>query len=208
MRCLLKEAAAHTASSFDLRVSESLNYDASTGDAMTQEAHLTGNERFFGEDEIIVSKTDLKGRLTYCNKVFLEIASYEERECVGEPHSMIRHPDMPRCIFKLLWDTIQNGREIFAYVVNRAANGDHYWVYAHVTPSIGEGGTIIGYHSNRRVPDRGIVDNTIIPLYRDLRAKEHEHRNGKEGLSASSGMVGDLLAQHNVQYDEFIATLS
>lgn len=174
---------------------------------MTREVHLTGVERFFGEHDIIVSKTDLKGRLTYCNKVFLDIADYTERECMGQPHSMIRHPDMPRCIFKLLWDTIQNGQEIFAYVVNRAKNGDHYWVYAHVTPSIGEAGTIIGYHSNRRVPDRSVLESTIMPLYRDLLAKEREHRNGQEALAASHAMVSDLLAQKNLAYDEFIATL-
>ena len=174
---------------------------------MTDKSHVTGVERFFDEDDIIVSKTDLKGRMTYCNKVFLNIASYSEKECLDQPHSMIRHPDMPRCIFKLLWDTIQTGNEIFAYVVNRAANGDHYWVYAHVTPSFDMGGKIIGYPSNRRVPDRNIVENTIIPLYRDLRAKEQEHRNGKEGLTASSGMVEDLLAQNNMKYDEFVARL-
>ena len=115
---------------------------------------------------------------------------------------------MPRCIFKLLWDTIQTGNEIFAYVVNRAANGDHYWVYAHVTPSYSESGSIIGYHSNRRVPDRNILDNTIIPLYRDLRAKENEHSNGKEGLAASFGIVEDLLTQNNMKYDEFVARLN
>ncbi len=172
-----------------------------------QNAHCTGTERFFGENDIIVSKTDLKGRITYCNKVFLDIAGYTEADCLGQPHSMIRHPDMPRCVFKLLWDTIQSGREIFAYVINRAANGDHYWVYAHITPSVGEGGSIVGYHSNRRVPDRNVVDNTIVPLYRQLCDKELEHANRKEGMVASHGMVADLLAQHNVQYDEFVATL-
>ena len=97
--------------------------------------HLTGVERFFDKDEIIVSKTDLKGRMTYCNDVFLRIAGYTEQELLGQPHSIIRHPDMPRCVFKLLWDTIGAGKEIFAYVINRAKNGDHYWVLAHVTPS-------------------------------------------------------------------------
>lgn len=174
---------------------------------MSHSAHLTGNERFFGDDEIIVSKTDLKGRLTYCNKMFLDIADYAERDCIGQPHSMIRHPDMPRCIFKTLWDTIQSGREIFVYVVNRTARGDHYWVNAHVTPSFGQDGAIVGYHSNRRAPNRRVVDDTIIPLYRKLRATEQEHRNGKDGLAMSHGMIGDLLARHNMQYDEYIATL-
>lgn len=88
----------------------------------------TGVERFFREDEVIVSKTDLKGRLTYVNRVFINISGYQEPELLGEPHSLIRNPEMPRSVFKLLWDTIGAGREIFAYVNNMSKNGDHYWV--------------------------------------------------------------------------------
>jgi PAS domain S-box-containing protein len=76
----------------------------------------TGVECFFPEDEIIVSKTDLKGLITYANHTFLSIAGYTEEEVLGQPHNIIRHPDMPRCVFKLLWDTLKLRREIFAYV--------------------------------------------------------------------------------------------
>ena len=93
---------------------------------MTKERKITGKERFFADDELIVSKTDLKGRITYANNLFLEIADYSEKEVLGQPHSLIRHPDMPRSIFKLLWDTIQGGSEIFAYVINGTKFGDHY----------------------------------------------------------------------------------
>ncbi len=168
---------------------------------------VTGNEVFFGDDEIIVSKTDLKGRITYANEVFLRVAGYSEEEVLGQPHSMIRHPDMPRCVFKLLWDTIAAGGEIFAYVVNRAKNGDHYWVLAHVTPSFGENKEIIGYHSNRRVPNRKIVTDTITPLYRSLLEEENRHPNRKEGMQSALTMVTNLLADRGVPYDEFIATL-
>jgi PAS domain S-box-containing protein len=166
---------------------------------------VTGVERFFDDGEIIVSKTDLKGRMTYTNDIFLKIAGYTERECLQQPHSMIRHPDMPRCIFKLLWDSLQNGQEIFAYVINRTKNGDHYWVLAHVTPSWDTSGNIIGYHSNRRAPDRQIVTESIIPLYAQLLAEEQKHSNSKDGMTASFGMVGELLSQNNLEYDQFIA---
>jgi len=174
---------------------------------MAQNTSLTGEERFFDDNEIIVSKTDLKGRLTYVNDVFLKLAGYTEQECLGQPHAKIRNPNMPRCIFKLLWDTIQDGREIFAYVVNRSANGDHYWVLAHVTPSRDGNGNVIGYHSNRRVPNRQILDGTIIPLYEQLLAEENKHANSKDGMAASMKMVTDLLAEKGVEYDEFIAGL-
>ncbi|HMO11052.1 MAG TPA: PAS domain-containing protein, partial [Actinotalea sp.] len=109
----------------------------------------TGVERTFGADEIIVSKTDPKGRITYANQVFLRVSGYREDEVVGQPHSIVRHPDMPRAVFALLWETIQAGREIFAYINNLAADGAHYWVFAHVTTSRA-GGALVGYHSNRR----------------------------------------------------------
>lgn len=174
---------------------------------MVLNANLSGVEQFFDDDEIIVSKTDLKGRLTYTNRIFVNISGYKERDLLGQPHCMIRHPDMPRCIFKLLWDTIQGGHEIFAYVVNRCANGDHYWVYAHVTPSFDLSGKITGYHSSRRVPDRKILEEAIIPLYRDLKAEEERFNNRKDGLSSSEKMVTDLLKQQNVAYDEWVATV-
>ncbi len=174
---------------------------------MARDQHVTGVERFFDKDDIIVSKTDLKGVLTYTNRAFLDISGYAEQECLGKQHSMIRHPDMPRCIFKLLWDTLQSGSEIFAYVVNRCKNGDHYWVYAHITPSRGPSGEIVGYHSNRRVPDRKIIDDAIVPLYKDLKAEEERHGNRKDGLAGSESMVGALLAEREMAYDEFVMTL-
>ncbi|MCK5574221.1 MAG: PAS domain-containing protein, partial [Sphingomonadales bacterium] len=151
---------------------------------------------------------DLKGKLTYVNNVFLRIAGYSERDCLGQPHNMIRNSEMPRCIFKLLWDTIQDGNEIFAYVVNRSANGDHYWVLAHVTPSYDVNGTMVGYHSNRRTPNREILESTIIPLYKQLLAEEEKHANSKDGMEASMKMVTDLLEQKGVGYGEFIAGLT
>jgi PAS domain S-box-containing protein len=177
------------------------------GGFMAKEILVTGNEQFFDENEIIVSKTDLKGRLTYCNDIFLRVAGYSEKECLGQPHSMIRHPDMPRCVFDLLWQFIQDGREIFAYVKNLCKNGDHYWVLAHVTPSRDSSGEIVGYHSNRRVPDRNILESTIIPLYGELLAEERRHGDRKGGLQAAREKVSSILTQRGVQYDEFILGL-
>ena len=174
---------------------------------MTENRKTAGVEVHFGSDEIIVSKTDLKGAITYANRLFIELAGYTEAELIGQPHSIIRHPDMPRCVFKLLWETIAQGREIFAYVVNRCRNGDYYWVYAHVTPSFDSAGSIVGYHSNRRLPDRSIVQDIVVPLYANLRAEEQRHSNRKAGLQASSDMLSGLLAERGMDYDEFIMTL-
>ena len=166
----------------------------------------SGRERFFPENDIIVSKTDLKGHITYANRVFLDIAGLSEDEALGEPHCLIRHPDMPRCVFKLLWDTIGAGSEIFAYVVNMAKNGDHYWVLAHVTPTFGPDGRITGYHSNRRTPRREAVKE-IEPIYRTLLAEEAKHAGKLDQVEASTKLLLDVLASVNMKYDEFAWSL-
>ena len=173
---------------------------------MRQDVFLTGEERFFNENEIIVSKTNLKGHITYANTTFLNITGYTEAELLGQPHSIIRHPDMPRCIFKMLWDTLFEGNEIFAYVINRCKNGDHYWVYAHVTPSFNMKGDIIGFHSTRRVPERYIVEQVITPLYKTLNNAEQQEQNRKVGLLKSCDLVGAMLAEKGTSYGEFIMT--
>lgn len=173
----------------------------------TDKHSLTGHERFFDKNEIIVSKTDLQGRILYANRVFMRVGLFEEKDLLGAPHSILRHPDMPRCVFKLLWDQIQVGHEIFAYVLNRAANGDHYWVLAHVTPSYDASGQINGYHSNRRVPARRTVDEVIIPTYKKLLEIEESHKNAKEGMAASHNFLINLLKEKGSTYDEFIFSL-
>ncbi len=165
----------------------------------------TGTERTFGVDELIVSKTDLKGRITYANPVFLRVAAYREDEVLGRPHSLVRHPDMPRVIFKLLWDTLEGGDEIFAYINNLAADGANYWVFAHVTPSFRHG-TVVGYHSNRRAPERAAVADAA-RLYETLLAAERRHAKPADAMAASGAVLDQHLAERGTGYEEFVWTL-
>ncbi|MBY0275962.1 PAS domain-containing protein [Candidatus Binatia bacterium] len=167
----------------------------------------SGREISFHEDEIIVSKTDLKGHITYANDVFLRVAGYTESEILGKPHNVIRHPAMPRCVFKLLWDTIRDGREIFAYVINLAKSGDAYWVFAHVTPSRDARGACVGYHSNRRVPHADALDK-VRPLYARLAAEEQRAPDPRAAIEASSRLLADTLARAGMDYDRFVFSLS
>lgn len=171
---------------------------------MTKAITPTDTEVFFSEDELIVSKTDLKGRLTYVNRLFCQIADYDESDLLGKPHSIIRHPDMPRAVFKLLWDTIADSEEIFAYVKNMTRSGDFYWVFAHVTPSYDQNKNIVGYHSNRRVPNRDVIKNTIVPLYAELLQEECRHKNGQQALAAGFDHLTNFLKTKNASYDELI----
>lgn len=175
-----------------------------TARKLSQVVQPTTNERFFDRNDIIVSKTDLKGNMTYVNRVFMAISDYEEEDLLGQPHSLIRHPDMPRCVFKLLWDRLREGKEIFAYVKNMTKTGDFYWVLAHATPSIDTGGQTIGYHSNRRVPERRVVDGIVIPLYRSLKEIEDREADRRAGLEKSSERLSAILKEKGIGYDEFI----
>jgi PAS domain S-box-containing protein len=166
----------------------------------------SGQERTFSENEIIVSKTDTKGKLSYVNDVFISVSGFTEAELIGQPHSLIRHPEMPRCVFKLLWDTISSGKELFAYVVNLAKNGDHYWVLAHVTPDFGSDGQVVGYHSNRRVPRRDALAK-VEPLYRSLLKIEAGAADRKQGMQAAYAALTDQLTREGKCYAEFVLGL-
>lgn len=168
---------------------------------------LTGVEKDFNKDEIIVTKTDLQGKLTYGNRTFYKLAGYSEKECIGSQHNIIRHPEMPRCVFKLLWDTLKTGNEIFAYVNNRSRNGDSYWVFAHVTPSFDGSGNAIGYHSNRRVPNKQILSQHIDPLYKKLLDVETSNSSPKAGMEAAFAAIEDLLMESKVTFNQFMFSL-
>lgn len=166
----------------------------------------TGFERTFADDDIIVSKTDLKGLITYANHTFMEVSGYTEAELLGKPHNLIRHPDMPRCVFKLLWDTLEAGNEIFAYVINLCKNGDHYWVLAHVTPSFDGLGNIIGYHSSRRVPEPAAISK-VKTLYQSLKHIEDSASNWRVGMQNATDSLLAQLEEAGIEYDEYVFAL-
>ncbi len=161
----------------------------------------TATERRLKEDDFIVSKTDLKGRIIYGNKMFIDISGYKEEELMNKPHSILRHPDMPKAIFKLLWERVQSGREIFAYVKNLCKDGAYYWVFANVTVTFDEKGNPRDYHSVRRKPTESALE-TIKPLYADLLVEEK-----RGGLDASTRLLNKILNEKGVGYDEFILGL-
>ena len=159
------------------------------------------NEKTLSENDFIVSKTDTKGKLIYGNKIFIKISGYKESELLGQPHSILRHPDMPKAIFKLLWDRLNAKKEIFAYVKNICKDGSFYWVLANVTVTLDANGSVADLHSVRRKPSAKSMQ--IIPdLYAKLLAEEK-----KSGMDASIKMLNKILNDKGVSYDDFIFDL-
>ena len=145
---------------------------------------VTGREFTFPADQTLISVTDLKGRITYCNKNFVAVSGYTEDELLGQPHNLVRHPDMPEEAFRDMWATIESGRPWSGIVKNRRKTGDHYWVRANATP-VKDGERILGYLSVRMWPSQQEVDGAAA-----LYAKMNEQvRNGRVTIGLDAGEV-------------------
>lgn len=123
---------------------------------MRRNEPVTGKERNYPDHYHLISTTDLKGKITAANEDFVEVAGFDIEELIGQPHNMIRHPDMPPEAFANLWQTLQNGDSWRGIVKNRCKNGDHYWVDAYVTP-ITKNGKTVEFQSVRSQPTRAQV---------------------------------------------------
>ena len=165
----------------------------------------TSVERVMREEYFIVSTTDLKGRITYGNRIFIEFSGYSEAELLGSQHNIIRHPDMPRAVFQLLWDTIQNKEECFAYVKNMSKDGGFYWVFTNVTPTFDPSGNITGYMSVRRKPKLSGIQ-TVTGLYAAMLDAEKK-AGPANAIAASTKILVDLLQGKGLSYDELVLAI-
>ena len=116
----------------------------------------------------IVSETDEKGKITFCNDYFMEVSGYTKEELIGKPHSIVRHPDMPKVVFKLLWETISQGKNINAVVKNLAKDGRYYWIFTEFESRRDtDTGKIIGYHAARKSISKHVLE-IVAELYAKL----------------------------------------
>ncbi len=126
-------------------------------DGTSRQVLVLDQEVPFPEGKLIVSRTDTEGIITHANEAFVYMSGFNEEELIGEPHHILRHPDMPAAAFKDLWDTVEQGHKWHGYVMNLRKDGAYYWVYATVIPNVREG-RLVGYTSVRRKPSRTKVD--------------------------------------------------
>jgi PAS domain S-box-containing protein len=147
----------------------------------------------------IVSKTDTRGIITYSNDYFSEIAGYTEEELIGQPHSIVRHPDMPKVAFKLMWETIKQNKNFIAVVKNLTKDGSYYWVVTDFESKIDSTTKqIISHTAFRKAAPRKAIA-AIEPIYAKLLELEKEG-----GMEASEKFLHDYLKQNNITYDDFI----
>ena len=151
---------------------------------------VTNVERHLKEGEYVVSKTDLKGQITYVNRPFIEISGFSAEELLGQPHNLIRHPDMPAAAYEDLWKTLKSGKPWRGMVKNRCKNGDYYWVEANANP-FWKDGKIVGYMSLRSKPSRAQVEAAEL-IYRKFRDGGAQGLAVKEGAVVRTGLAGKL----------------
>ncbi len=148
---------------------------------------IINKEKILSENDFVVSKTDTKGYITYCNRIFVEMAGWSRFELIGANHNIIRHPDMPKIAFKILWDLIQNKKEFFGFVKNLRKDGGFYWVLAYITPDLDLNGNIIGYTSFRKKPSGKGVE-AMSEIYKKLKEAEMSG-----GMSEGYELLKELL---------------
>ena len=164
------------------------------------------NERKLADEDFIVSKTDASGRITYANRIFMEIAGFPEQQLLGVQHNIIRHPDMPRGVFRFMWDTLKAGDEFFGFAKNLCADGGFYWVFANITPDYDRDGKLQGYYSVRRNPPRSALE-AIIPIYQEMLSIE-KTSSVKEAPDKSLAYLFDVVNQSGYKsYNSLVLAL-
>lgn len=159
----------------------------------------TSHEIKLNSKRYIVSKTDSKGIIEYGNDYFVEISGYTQGELIGKPHSIIRHPDMPKVIFKMMWERIKSAQNIMAVVKNLAKDGNYYWVVTEFEPKIDPiTNSVISYTAFRKSAPKGAVEK-MIPIYKNLLEIEKD-----AGVQASEKYLRGFLEDNNTNYDDFI----
>ncbi len=164
--------------------------------------HPTGKELKIHPKDMLVSKTDAKGNISYGNAKFVEISGYRESELIGSEHNILRHPDMPQAVFYLMWQSIKNGKNIMAVVKNLSKSGDHYWVTTDFDIQRNREGKIRNYIAFRHPASKNIV-KVVEPLYEKMIEIEKEH-----GMDASVDYLEAFLEEKRMSYNQFIEELA
>lgn len=169
---------------------------------LTKKITPNNQEKMFQNGEFIVSKTDLKGRITYVNRTFMQISGFNEELSLKQPHNIIRHPDMPRGVYYLMWKTLQDNREFFGFVKNLCLDGSYYWAFANITPDYDIHNNVIGYYSVRR-PTPEAAKTAVSSIYSEMLALENRSPKGTAPQKSANYLLEYLEKQHTT-YEQFV----
>ena len=147
----------------------------------------------------MISETDVYGRITNVNDVFCNVCGYSPEEMIGQPHSIIRHPDMPKLVFKLLWDNLKVGNNFIGVIKNLAKSGEYYWVITDFEMRRDATGNITHYIARRKSVPKAVIENYVAPLYETLLKLEKVG-----GMELSSRFFKNYLAKQGKDYIDFI----
>ncbi len=153
----------------------------------------------WNKNKVLLSKTDTKGTILYANEDFIDVSGYDEFELIGQAHNIIRHPDMPKVIFKFLWDSIKSSKNIHAIIKNMSKTGRYYWVITDFKIIADSNGEIVGYFGTRKSVPEDIVVKFIEPLYKKLL-----HIEEASGMLASEEYLLGFLEERKKTYMEYI----
>ena len=159
-------------------------------------------EVIWDKTKVLMSKTDKFGTIEYANEAFVDTSGYEDYELVGKPHNIIRHPDMPKVIFKVLWDNLKKGNNFHAIIKNLAKSGRYYWVISDYEVIKNDNGEITNYVGRRTAVPQEVITKDIEPLYRKL--IQIEETSGVEGCEK---YLTGFLEERGKVYDQYILGL-
>lgn len=165
---------------------------------------LSGTERVLKESEIISTRTDHRGVIKFINPMFTRVTGFTKEETIGKPHNIIRHPDVPRCVYKLLWDEIKQGNKFFAVTKNCCKNGDHYWTIGYFQAETDSAGEITGYRSTRHGLHTPKLKQDFDELYKQVREEELKHPR-PEQIAAGTEILYKLLKKRGFKEYETYA---
>lgn len=153
----------------------------------------------WNKSQVVISETDVYGRITNVNDVFCNVYGYSPEEMIGQPHSIIRHPDMPKLVFKLLWDNLKVGNNFIGVIKNLAKSGEYYWVITDFEMRRDATGNITHYIARRKSVPKAVIENYVAPLYETLLKLEKVG-----GMELSSRFFKNYLAKQGKDYIDFI----
>jgi PAS domain S-box-containing protein len=166
---------------------------------------MSSKELDIGPNQLVITKSDPAGKITYCNQSFFELSGYTEQELIGQPHNIFRHPDMPSGLFYLLWQTLGQKKEFNGFIKNITKSGDSYWAFTNITPVYSATGQLTGYTCAKRQANSAA--ETLFSMYYEQMADEEQGQKNDASAKRSLQLLIDMLSATGDSYEASVFKL-